>query len=75
MTGMFNGLHMGLGNIAKLSSAQTRSITAENVYGEKGRGGMAEVSATPQPAVSQIGQQWDGPNSAARDLGQFWLDF
>ena len=68
----FNGLGMGLGNISKLSNARTRSITAENVYGEKGRGGMAEVSATPQAEVVKIGQKWDGPNACARDLGRPW---
>lgn len=65
---MFNGLF----GITQLSQAQTRSITAENVYGDKGRGGMAEVSATPQPEVVKIGQKWEGPNSAARDLGRNW---
>lgn len=68
----FNGAAMHLGNIMKLSNAVTRSITAENVYGEKGRGGMAEVSATPQAEVDKLGQQWDGPNSPARDLGRTW---
>ncbi|MFH1007619.1 MAG: glycoside hydrolase family 172 protein [Candidatus Latescibacterota bacterium] len=68
----FSGLHMGLGNIARLSDAKTRSVTAENVYGEKGRGGMAEVSATPQAEVGKIGQRWDGPNPCARDLGRTW---
>ena len=68
----FNGAAAGLGNIMKLSSARTRSITAENVYGAKGRGGMAEVSATPQPEVVRIGQKWDGPNACARDLGRTW---
>ena len=62
----------GLFGITQLSQAQTRSITAENVYGDKGRGGMAEVSATPQPEVVKIGQKWEGPNSAARDLGRNW---
>jgi len=51
----FNGLNMTLGNISKLSNAKTRSITAENVYGEKSKGGMAEVSDTPQPEVTKIG--------------------
>ncbi|MHB9133950.1 MAG: glycoside hydrolase family 172 protein [Armatimonadota bacterium] len=69
---MFNGLGMGLGNISRLSNAQTRSITAENVYGEKGKGGMAECSDTPQPEVERIGQVWDGANPCARDLGQTW---
>lgn len=69
---MFNGINMHLGNIMKLSNAETRSITAENVYGEKGKGGMAEVSETPQPEVVRIGQQWDGPNTVATTLGQGW---
>lgn len=69
---LFNGLGMGLGNISRLSNAKTRSITPENVYGEKGKGGMAEVSATPQPEVERIGQMWTGPNSHARDLGRPW---
>lgn len=54
----FHGLYMGLGNLAQLSNAQTRSISAENVNGEKGKGGMA----IPDP---------DG-TSAARELGQGW---
>ncbi len=61
----FNGLHMGLGQISRLSDAVTRMVTAENVYGEKGAGGMAEVSVTPQAQVMKIGQQWDGPSGAA----------
>jgi len=65
---MFNGLF----GISNLVNAQTRSITAENVYGEKGRGGMAEVSAEPQAEVVKIGQKWDGPNLVARDLGRTW---
>ena len=68
----FNGAVMGLGSIMKLSDAVTRSVTAENVYGRKGAGGMAEVSETPQPEVEQIGQEWDGPNPCARDLGRGW---
>ena len=67
----FDGLHMNLGNIAKLSNAKTRMVTAENVYGEKGKGGMAEISDTPQPEVEKIGQAW-ARNIAARDLGQTW---
>ncbi len=67
-----NPLFGSLFGISHLSDAVTRSITAENVYGEKGRGGMAEVSATPQPEVVRIGQVWDGPNACARDLGRTW---
>ncbi len=69
---MFNGSGLGLGNISKLSNAVTRSISAENVYGEKGRGGMADLTEAPQPEVVRIGQKWDGPNACARDLGQRW---
>ncbi len=71
MTG-FGSCGLGLGTIDRLSSARTRLITAENVYGEKGRGGMAELSIDPQPEVLRIGQHWDGPNSCARELGQSW---
>jgi len=68
----FNGLNMGLGNISRLSDAVSRSITAENVYGEKGKGGMAGLTTEPQESVAKIGQHWDGPNGCARDLGQTW---
>jgi len=54
---MFNGLGMNLGNLSRLSSAKTRSISAENPDGGKGAGGMAT----------------DGLGAgAARDLGQGW---
>lgn len=47
-----------LGNIARLSNAQTRSISAENFNGEKGKGGMATTgTALPGPA-SELGQGW-----------------
>lgn len=55
----FNGLNLHLGNLAQLSSAQTRSISAENFTGAKGEGGMA----TQGPGAP------DGP---ARELGQGW---
>ena len=56
-SGGFNGLDMNLGNLCRLSHAQSRSISAENFSGEKGKGGMA---------TEGIG------NSAARELGQGW---
>ena len=46
----FNGAHMNLGNIAKLSDAVTRSVTAENVYGEKGKGKDADKTKKPKAA-------------------------
>ena len=41
MTDAFNGLGLGMGNLSRLSSAKTRSISPENFTGEKGKGGMA----------------------------------
>jgi hypothetical protein len=52
----FNGLNMNLGNLSRLSSAQTRSISAENPTGEKGHGGMA---IDPEHGPSrELGQGW-----------------
>jgi hypothetical protein len=62
----------GMFGITRLVDAQSRSISGENVYGEKGKGGMAEFSATPQAEVAKIGQKWDGPNPCGRDLGRGW---
>jgi hypothetical protein len=67
----FKGTPMNLGSISKLSKAQTRCITAENVYGEKGKGAMAEVSDTPQSEVTRIGQSW-GRNEFCEELGKGW---
>ena len=53
----FNGLNMGLGNLAQLSDAETRSISAENFNGAKGEAGKATDGTGAQ---------------AARDLGQGW---
>ena len=39
----FNGLGMGLGNLSRLSNAKSRSISAENFSGEKGKGGMDPI--------------------------------
>src|SRR4051794_29650738 len=53
----FNGLGMSLGNLAQLSNAKTRSISAENFNGAKGQGGMAT--------------EGQGANSG-RELGLGW---
>ncbi len=53
----FNGLGMGLGNLARLSSARTRSISPENFAGEKGRGGMA-TEGTGADAARDLGRGW-----------------
>ena len=48
---------MGLGNLSRLSDAQTRSISAENFTGEKGRGGMA-TEGTGAGAARDLGRGW-----------------
>ena len=68
----FNGIGNHLGGIMKVSNAKSRSISAENVYGQKASGGMAELSDEPQSDVAKIGQQWDGPSKCARDLELGW---
>lgn len=53
----------GLANLPFLTDAQTRSVSAENPTGEKGRGGMAIPNAAdPRLPFSK----------AASDLGQGW---
>ena len=53
----FNGLGNNLGNVWRLSSAETRSISPENFNGEKGKGGMAEEGTGAIPA-RELGQGW-----------------
>ena len=53
----FNGLGCSLGNLARLSDAESRSISPENFDGAKGGGGRATDGTGAQ---------------AARDLGQGW---
>ena len=61
-----------LSGISKLTNGTTRLFTAENVYGKKGRGGMAQVGNTVQEEVKKIGQQWGRIDHYARELGQKW---
>ena len=53
----FNGLGPHLGNLARLSAAQTRSISPENFTGEKGAGGAA-TDGTGARAARELGQGW-----------------
>jgi len=53
----FNGLNMHLGNLWQLSKAKTRSMSPENVTGEKGKGGMA-TQGTGKRAARDLGQGW-----------------
>jgi len=53
----FNGLSMGIGNLPRLSKAKTRSISPENLTGEKGKGGMA-TEGTGEKAARDLGRGW-----------------
>src|SRR5580693_2674937 len=53
----FSGLDLNMGNLYRLSDAQTRSISPENFNGEKGKGGMA-TTGTGQDAAKELGQGW-----------------
>ena len=53
----YNGLNLGMGNLSRLSRAKTRSISPENVTGEKGKGGMA-TEGTGAKAARDLGQGW-----------------
>lgn len=55
----FNGISTGLQDLYKVSDAKTRSLSAENVTGEKGKGGMTPL----EKGISK------GP---ARELGLGW---
>ena len=55
----FNGLDMNLGNLHRLSNAETRSISPENLTGEKGKGGMATLeTGSAAKAARELGQGW-----------------
>ncbi len=53
----FNGLGVGMDNLFRLSKAKTRSISPENVTGEKGKGGMDKTGVASNPA-KDLGQGW-----------------
>lgn len=61
----FNGLDTDMGNLYRLSNAQTRSISPENFTGEKGKGGMAKLEDKDKVNVANA-------SHAAQDLGQGW---
>ena len=56
-TSSYNGLNLSMGNLSRLSHAKTRSISAENVTGEKGKGGIA-TEGTGAKAARDLGQTW-----------------
>src|SRR3954453_3616514 len=57
MSAPFPGLGVNLSNLYRLSSARTRSISPENLTGEKGKGGMA-TEGTGAACARDLGQGW-----------------
>ena len=53
----FDSLGLGLGSLPRLSRAKSRSISAENPTGEKGKGGMA-LEGTGAECARELGQGW-----------------
>jgi hypothetical protein len=54
----FDGLNMNLGNLSRVSDAQTRSIGPENFTGEKGKAGMSTDGPAAKGAARELGQGW-----------------
>jgi hypothetical protein len=69
--GTFNGLETNMGNLFRLSNAETRSISPENFKGERGKGGMA-TTGTGSGASRDLGQSWKVSPSVAIDSGQIF---
>jgi len=63
----FSGLGLHLGNLSRLSNAQTRSISPENLTGDKGKGGMS----TDGPAAAQGRDPADLDDARARTASPF----
>ena len=53
----FDGLDLNLGNLYRVSKAQTRSISPENFTGEKGKAGMA-TEGTGARCARELGRGW-----------------
>ena len=68
----FSGLDMSIANLARLSHAQTRSISPENFTGEKGKGGMA-TEGTGAKAARELGQGWKISPSVRINAGQTFV--
>jgi hypothetical protein len=67
--GAFNGLGTELGNLYRLSDAQSRSISPENFTGGKGQGGRA-TEGTGKNASRDLGLGWKVSPSVIVKAGQ-----
>ncbi|MFN2110335.1 MAG: DUF2961 domain-containing protein, partial [Anaerolineae bacterium] len=68
----FNGLGLHIGNLARLSNAQSRSISPENFTGEKSKAGMA-IEGTGAGCARDLGQGWKISPSVGIDPGQTFI--
>jgi len=50
-------LHFGLGDLFRVSEAESRSVSPENLTGEKGKAGMS-TNGTALHAARELGQGW-----------------
>ena len=67
--GSFSGLGMNMGNLSRLSNAQTRSICPENFTGEKGKAGAA-TTGTGANASRELGRGWKVSPSIPIEAGK-----
>jgi hypothetical protein len=65
----FNGITTGVGDLPRLSSAKTRSVSPENFTGEKGKGGMA-TEGTGASDARELGPGWKISPSVVIKPGQ-----
>ncbi len=65
----FSGLGLNMGNLSRLSKAETRSISPENLTGEQGRGGMA-LEGRGARCARELGQGWKISPSIAIEPGE-----
>ena len=69
---MYNGLGSDLSSLSRLSDAQSRSISAENFKGEKGKGGMATEGTGAYPASDLGGLGWKVSPSIVLQPGELF---
>ena len=54
----FDGLNLDLGNLYRVSSAQSHSISPESFTGEKGMAGISTNGPAAKGAARELGQGW-----------------
>ena len=64
-----DGFNNGLGNLWRLPKAQSRSISAENFTGEKGKAGMA-TEGSGATCARDLGSGWKISPSVAIGSGE-----